>query len=179
MVKAGKGKVTQAQGHPLVKGEGPKVQAGQQIAVNYVGVTYRTAGVRLVLEAQRPAGPDPIGAGQLIPGWDQGLVGVPVGSRVQLDIPAELAYGDQPGRRPAGRRPALRGRHPAGPVSRAEQLGTHGYHQVELTGAARGRGPLLDGVLEVAQRGHQVVHRVAARRPPRPASAPAGPWWPC
>jgi peptidylprolyl isomerase len=45
----------------------------------------------------------PIGAGRLIPGWDQGLVGVPVGSRVQLDIPADLAYGEQPtGGQPAG-----------------------------------------------------------------------------
>ena len=45
-----------------------------------------------------------IGVGQVIPGWDQGLVGVPVGSRVQLDIPAELAYGaDGPAQgKPAG-----------------------------------------------------------------------------
>ena len=38
----------------------------------------------------------PVGVGQLIKGWDEGLVGVPVGSRVQLDIPANLAYGDNP-----------------------------------------------------------------------------------
>ncbi|HEU4348538.1 MAG TPA: FKBP-type peptidyl-prolyl cis-trans isomerase [Actinoplanes sp.] len=45
----------------------------------------------------------PIGAGQLIPGWDRGLVGVPVGSRVRLDIPSDLAYGDDPaGGQPAG-----------------------------------------------------------------------------
>ena len=35
----------------------------------------------------------------MIQGWDQGLIGVKVGSRVQLDIPAELAYGAKP---PAG-----------------------------------------------------------------------------
>jgi peptidylprolyl isomerase len=45
----------------------------------------------------------PIGVGQVIPGWDQGLVGVNVGSRVQLDIPAELAYGnDKSSGRPTG-----------------------------------------------------------------------------
>ena len=44
-----------------------------------------------------------IGTGQVIPGWDQGLVGVKVGSRVQLDIPADLAYGETPeGGAPAG-----------------------------------------------------------------------------
>ena len=33
-------------------------------------------------------------AGKVIAGWDQGLIGVNVGSRVQPDIPANLAYGD-------------------------------------------------------------------------------------
>ena len=46
-----------------------------------------------------------IGAGKVIKGWDQGLVGVPVGSRVQLDIPTDLAYGPTP---PSG--------YPAGPL---------------------------------------------------------------
>ena len=35
-----------------------------------------------------------LGAGMVIDGWDQGLVGAKVGGRRQLDIPAELAYGD-------------------------------------------------------------------------------------
>jgi hypothetical protein len=44
-----------------------------------------------------------VGAGNVIKGWDQGLIGVKVGSRVQLDIPADLAYGDNPsGGQPAG-----------------------------------------------------------------------------
>ena len=43
------------------------------------------------------------GQGGVIPGWDQGLVGVTVGSRVQLDIPSNLAYGDSPsGGQPGG-----------------------------------------------------------------------------
>jgi hypothetical protein len=36
-----------------------------------------------------------LGAGQVIQGWEQGLVGVQQGGRRQLDIPADLAYGDQ------------------------------------------------------------------------------------
>ena len=34
-----------------------------------------------------------LGAGQVIPGWDQGLVGVKVGGQYQIDIPGDLAYG--------------------------------------------------------------------------------------
>ena len=45
-------------------------------------------------------GGDPIavtlGAGGVIAGWDQGLVGTTQGQRVQLDIPNDLAYGDEP-----------------------------------------------------------------------------------
>jgi peptidylprolyl isomerase len=35
-------------------------------------------------------------APQVIEGWDRGLIGVKVGSRMQLDIPAKLAYGTSP-----------------------------------------------------------------------------------
>ena len=35
-----------------------------------------------------------MGAGQVIKGWDQGVVGMKVGGRRRLTIPAELAYGD-------------------------------------------------------------------------------------
>jgi peptidylprolyl isomerase len=44
----------------------------------------------------QPPASFPIGTGNVIKGWDQGLVGVTVGSRVQLDIPADLAYGENP-----------------------------------------------------------------------------------
>jgi peptidylprolyl isomerase len=38
-----------------------------------------------------------LGAGQVIQGWEQGLPGARVGSRMQLDVPADLAYGDNHG----------------------------------------------------------------------------------
>ena len=102
-ITAGKGKVTKLVVTPLVPGRGPRVKAGQQLTVNYVGATYSDG---KVFESSFQTGQTatfPIGTGNLIPGWDQGLVGVPVGSRVQLDIPSDLAYGDNPGGgRPGG-----------------------------------------------------------------------------
>jgi peptidylprolyl isomerase len=79
------------------------VQKGQTITTNYVGVFFKDGKeFDSSWNAGQPAS-FPIGVGQVIPGWDQGLVGVTVGSRVQLDIPAELAYGTKPaGGRPAG-----------------------------------------------------------------------------
>jgi peptidylprolyl isomerase len=79
----------------LVTGPGPAVQSGQTITVNYVGAYYANGNVFDTSWDKSPAS-FPIGVGKVIKGWDQGLVGVPVGSRVQLDIPADLAYGANP-----------------------------------------------------------------------------------
>ncbi|MEU3452420.1 FKBP-type peptidyl-prolyl cis-trans isomerase [Micromonospora sp. NPDC006766] len=93
-VGAGQGELKELTVTTLIKGTGPKVQAGQAITTNYVGVLYKD-GEQFDSSWDRgePA-TFPIGVGQVIQGWDQGLVGVSVGSRVQLDIPANLAYGD-------------------------------------------------------------------------------------
>ncbi|MEU8425353.1 FKBP-type peptidyl-prolyl cis-trans isomerase [Micromonospora sp. NPDC048835] len=90
---------------PLIKGTGPAVKKGQNITTNYVGVFYKDGKeFDSSWKSGQPA-TFPIGVGQVIPGWDQGLVGVTVGSRVQLDIPGELAYGNDEaagGGRPTG-----------------------------------------------------------------------------
>ncbi|MFK5635491.1 MULTISPECIES: FKBP-type peptidyl-prolyl cis-trans isomerase [unclassified Ornithinimicrobium] len=78
---------------PLVEGEGAEVKAGQTIKVHYTGVTFADGeGFDNSYDRGTPA-EFPIGVGQVIPGWDEGLVGQTVGSRVLLVIPAELAYG--------------------------------------------------------------------------------------
>ncbi|GIJ37052.1 FKBP-type peptidyl-prolyl cis-trans isomerase [Micromonospora andamanensis] len=102
-VTAGEGTLTKLTVTPLIEGTGPKVTAGQSITTNYVGVFYENGEeFDSSWERGQPA-TFPIGVGQVIPGWDKGLVGVTVGSRVQLDIPAEDAYGeDAGGGRPAG-----------------------------------------------------------------------------
>ncbi|MFG2099497.1 FKBP-type peptidyl-prolyl cis-trans isomerase [Micromonospora echinaurantiaca] len=102
-VGPGEGELTKLTVTPLIKGTGPAVQAGQTISTNYVGVFYKDGKeFDSSWEGGQPVS-FAIGVGQVIKGWDQGLVGVTVGSRVQLDIPADLAYGnDSSGGRPAG-----------------------------------------------------------------------------
>ncbi|MDI1464508.1 FKBP-type peptidyl-prolyl cis-trans isomerase [Catellatospora sp. KI3] len=78
----------------LVEGKGAVVKAGDSITVNYVGATYKDGKEFQATWDMKQAFTTVIGNGQVIPGWDQGLVGVKVGSRVQLDIPSEMAYGD-------------------------------------------------------------------------------------
>lgn len=102
-VKAGTGTVSKLKTTTLIQGTGAAVQSGQTITVNYVGVTYAGGKEFDSSWSRSEAFSFQAGAGNVIKGWDQGLVGVNVGSRVQLDIPAALAYGDHPtGGQPAG-----------------------------------------------------------------------------
>ncbi|GAA4460627.1 FKBP-type peptidyl-prolyl cis-trans isomerase [Phytohabitans houttuyneae] len=102
-VEPGSGTVDKLVVTPIIKGKGAATKAGQNITVNYVGACYATGEVFDASWNRSEAFPFPLGSGNVIPGWDQGLVGVTVGSRVQLDIPADLAYGDNPqGGQPGG-----------------------------------------------------------------------------
>jgi peptidylprolyl isomerase len=78
---------------PLIKGAGPAVKAGQTIKVNYTGVLWKN-GKMFDASGNRGTPLDiPIGAGQVIPGWDKGLVGQTIGSRVLLVVPPAEGYG--------------------------------------------------------------------------------------
>ncbi|HMO10980.1 MAG TPA: FKBP-type peptidyl-prolyl cis-trans isomerase [Actinotalea sp.] len=76
----------------LVQGSGDTVQAGDTIEVNYYGQIWN--GRMFDNSYDRGASIDfPIGVGAVIGGWDDGLVGQLVGSRVLLSIPPHLGYG--------------------------------------------------------------------------------------
>jgi peptidylprolyl isomerase len=85
----------------LIKGTGAEAKAGQTVTVNYVGVLFH-GGSKFDASWKRS---EPfsftLGRGQVIPGWDQGVVGMKVGGRRELIIPAALAYG------PTGRPPTI------------------------------------------------------------------------
>jgi peptidylprolyl isomerase len=79
----------------LIKGSGPVVTKGQFVVAQYTGVNWRTGSVfdsswERSLPYSFKIGASP---SQVIPGWDQGLVGQTVGSRVLLVIPPKDAYG--------------------------------------------------------------------------------------
>ena len=77
----------------LVKGSGAAARSGQSLTVNYVGVLYSTGKVFDASWQHGQTFPFVLGQHQVIAGWDQGLVGMHVGGRRQLIIPASLAYG--------------------------------------------------------------------------------------
>jgi cyclophilin family peptidyl-prolyl cis-trans isomerase len=78
----------------IVDGTGEPLEAGDTIVANYVGVL--SADGTEFDESYSVGQPISlvVGVGQVIPGWDQGLIGVKTGGRRQIDIPASLAYGD-------------------------------------------------------------------------------------
>jgi FKBP-type peptidyl-prolyl cis-trans isomerase len=79
----------------LVKGTGPVVTKGQLLVVQYVGAIWNTGKVfDASWNRHQPFG-FTIGANpsQVIAGWDKGLVGQTVGSRVMLVIPPADGYG--------------------------------------------------------------------------------------
>ncbi|MEV4512164.1 FKBP-type peptidyl-prolyl cis-trans isomerase [Dactylosporangium sp. NPDC049525] len=84
----------------LIKGECKAVKAGQTVSVNYVGATMKDGKVFDASWPRKKTIEIPVGQKQLgkqpqvIEGWDEGLVGLKIGTRVQLDIPGNKAYGD-------------------------------------------------------------------------------------
>ncbi len=79
----------------ITEGDGAEAQEGDSVTVEYVGVSYST-GKEFDSSWERA---EPftftLGGGQVIKGWDEGIVGMKVGGRRQLIIPPDLAYGKQ------------------------------------------------------------------------------------
>ena len=75
-------------------GDGAEAKAGQDVTVHYVGTL--TDGKKFDSSRDRGQGFSfKLGAGQVIQGWDQGVVGMRVGGKRRLTIPPALAYGEQ------------------------------------------------------------------------------------
>ena len=80
----------------IVKGKGKAAKVGDTVAVQYVGNSWST-GKQFDASWDRGGQPFefPLGAGQVIAGWDQGVAGMRQGGRRLLVIPPDLAYGEQ------------------------------------------------------------------------------------
>ena len=65
------------------------------MTVNYVGVAFSTGEEFDASWDRGQPFPVPLGAGEVIKGWDKGLVGMRKGGRRMLTIPPELAYGSE------------------------------------------------------------------------------------
>jgi peptidylprolyl isomerase len=77
----------------LVKGDGPAVAKGQELVVQYLGQIWASGNEFDSSWKRGQPTAFTVGAGQLIQAWDDGLVGVPVGSRVLIVAPPDSAYG--------------------------------------------------------------------------------------
>ena len=77
----------------LVEGSGEEADSGDEVTVDYVGVNYKSGKEFDSSWSRNEPFTFTLGAGEVIPGWDQGVEGMKVGGRRELIIPPELAYG--------------------------------------------------------------------------------------
>lgn len=99
--KRDKPKITVPQGAPpkrlvsedLIEGTGPTAKSGDEVTVHYVGVGYDSHEQFDTSWARREPFTFELDGGEVIPGWDQGLLGMKVGGRRELILPPDLAYG--------------------------------------------------------------------------------------
>ncbi|MDQ1448349.1 MAG: hypothetical protein QOC79_1320 [Actinomycetota bacterium] len=77
----------------IVVGDGEEAVSGSKVAVHYVGVSFTTGDEFDASWNRGEAFKFKLGAGNVIPGWDAGVVGMKVGGRRKLTIPSAMAYG--------------------------------------------------------------------------------------
>jgi peptidylprolyl isomerase len=85
----------------IVEGTGAEAKSGDEVTVQYVGVGYESEEEFDSSWSRSEPFSFTLGAGEVIPGWDQGVAGMKVGGRRELIIPPEMAYGS------AGQPPAI------------------------------------------------------------------------
>jgi FKBP-type peptidyl-prolyl cis-trans isomerase FkpA len=85
----------------LRAGTGAVAQAGSVVTVHYTGWLYDSGAAEnkgTKFDSSRDSGRPfqfQLGAGQVIPGWDQGVAGMKVGGQRRLVIPSSLGYGQR------------------------------------------------------------------------------------
>jgi len=84
--------LTEGAVHVLSEGDGATVEAGDLLLADYLGQVWDGEVFDNSYDRGTPAA-FPIGTGYVVTGWDQGLVGQKVGSRVLLSLPPALGYG--------------------------------------------------------------------------------------
>jgi FKBP-type peptidyl-prolyl cis-trans isomerase len=87
--------VTKLGVYPVIRGTGAKVRPGDHIAVQYLGAVYPGKTIFHSSWSNKVPFTFQVGVGGVISGWDKGLVGQRVGSRVILTVPSQEAYGAQ------------------------------------------------------------------------------------
>jgi FKBP-type peptidyl-prolyl cis-trans isomerase len=91
----GKG-ITTASGlkyYVLKPGKGVAAKSGDKVKVHYTG--WLTNGTKFDSSLDRGEPLEfPVGQGRVIKGWDEGVTGMKVGEKRQLQIPSKLAYGE-------------------------------------------------------------------------------------
>jgi peptidylprolyl isomerase len=79
----------------IVKGDGQAAKEGDNISVQYVGANWSNGQEFDASWGRGEPFEFTLGAGNVIPGWDQGLVGMKEGGRRELVIPPDMGYGPQ------------------------------------------------------------------------------------
>jgi peptidylprolyl isomerase len=75
-------------------GEGNAVKSGDTVTVNYLGTLENGTKFDSSYDRNAPFTTQ-IGVGQVIKGWDEGIVGMKVGGKRKLVVPSDLGYGAQ------------------------------------------------------------------------------------
>ena len=91
---------TELKTEDIKEGTGPAVKSGDNIVIHYKGTLTDGSTFDSSYERGEPF-ETTIGVGQVIEGWDKGIIGLKVGGKRKLTIPPAMGYGD----RPAGKIP--------------------------------------------------------------------------
>ena len=95
-IPAGKQAPSGAVYKPVIVGKGAPVKKGQTLVVQYEGLVWRTGQIfDSSFSKSKSIFATQIGVGAVVPGWDEGLIGQTVGSRVLLVVPPDKGYGAQ------------------------------------------------------------------------------------